>query len=157
MNKIIGYVFIIIAICVLIFVLYRNSQYSQRVQTFSTYTLLQSSWEKYKTQFLNKDGRIIDPSQNNITTSEGQSYALLRAVWMDDKDTFDKVWTWTKNDLKRPNDHLFGWRWGKRSSGTYGFIENGGDNSASDADSDIALALILASRRWNADSYKSAA
>jgi endoglucanase len=40
-----------------------------------------------------------------------------------------------------------------RSDGKYGFIENGGDNSASDADSDIALALILASRRWNDKKY----
>lgn len=157
MNKAVGYIFIIIAIATLAFVFYRNSQYSQKVRTFSPYTLLTSSWEKYKTQFLNRDGRIIDPSQNNITTSEGQSYALLRAVWADDKETFDKVWNWTKNNLKRPGDNLFGWRWGKRENNSYGFVAQGGENSASDADSDIALALILASRRWNSDTYKTQA
>ena len=97
---------------------------------------------------------MVDPSQDNITTSEGQSYALLRAVWIDDKPTFDTVWKWTKTTLQRPHDHLFGWKWGQRPDKSYGFIQNGGDNSATDADSDIALALILASRRWNDASYQ---
>jgi len=32
------------------------------------------------------------PHSRGVTTSEGQSYALLRAVWMGDQATFDTVW-----------------------------------------------------------------
>lgn len=154
MKKVIGYVIIAAALFIAGFVLYKNSTFSQHVPLFSPYTLLSSSWEKYKDQFITPDGRVIDPSQGDITTSEGQSYAMLRAVWIDDHDAFDSVWHWTKPNLQRKNDHLFGWKWGKRSNGTYGFMENGGDNSASDADVDIALALLLASARWDNVSYK---
>lgn len=157
MKKIVGYIFIIISIFITGYVLYNNSKYSETVPAFSPYTLLTSSWEKYKTQFINVDGRVLDHSQNDVTTSEGQSYALLRAVEVDDKATFDKVWNWTKNTLKRPTDNLFGWRWGNKGNNTYGFIANGGQNSASDADEDIALSLILASRRWNSSEYSNAA
>jgi endoglucanase len=153
MRKVIGIILILISISIAGFVWYQNSQYNGLTRTFSSYTLLSSSWEKYKTLFLNKDGRIIDYQNNSVTTSEGQSYAMLRAVWIDDQDTFDKVWNWTKNDLHRPKDNLLGWQWGKRSDGKYGFIQNGGDNTASDADSDIAFSLILASKRWNNSKY----
>lgn len=148
-----GYIFMGIAVITAGIVLYSNSRYSKITRTFSEHTLLTSSWEKYKMEFLNQDGRILDHSQNDITTSEGQSYVLLRAVWVDDKQTFDKAWKWTKENLKRPNDNLFGWRWGKRDNGSYGFMPGGGENSASDADSDIALALILAGHRWVDSSY----
>lgn len=153
MKKIIGISLIVIGICIMVFVFYRNSHFSQTTRTFAPYSILTSSWEKYKLEFLNSDGRILDHSQNDITTSEGQSYAMLRAVWIDDRPTFDKVWTWTKQNLKRPNDHLLGWRWGKLNGNSYGLMPNGGDNSAADADSDIALALIFAGKRWDNPQY----
>ncbi len=155
-RKEIVFVILFFAMVLLFYALYRLSVYHRIVRVFSPYSVLTSSWDRYKVQFINSDGRNLDHSQNDITTSEGQSYALLRSVWIDDKKTFDKVWYWTKNNLQR-SDKLFGWKWGERQDRTYGFIENGGSNSASDADSDIALALILASRRWNDDSYKSQA
>lgn len=153
LKHLIGYTLIIIGIIVLFFVWYRNSHYSTITRTFSSYTLLSSSWEAYKKTFINSDGRVIDYSQNAVTTSEGQSYALLRAVWIDDRATFDQVWNWTKNNLQKGDNGLFGWRWGKRTDGSYGFLDNGGENPASDADSDIALALILAGRRWQDQQY----
>src|SRR5579884_557263 len=143
MKRVIGFVCILLGLLVGLFVLYKNSQYSQVTRTFSSYTLLASSWDEYKQQFLNPDGRIMDLQQNNITTSEGQSYALLRSVWSDDKPTFDLVWKFTQDNLKRPGDNLFAWQWGKRSDGSYGVMPDGGINTASDADSDIAFALIL--------------
>jgi endo-1,4-beta-D-glucanase Y len=154
MMKYIGYVLFIFGSAIIVFVLYRNSVYSTKTRVFSAYSMLSSSWELYKKEFINSDGRVIDYSQNNITTSEGQSYAMLRAVWIDDKTTFDEVWKWTKENLqKRKEDKLFGWKWGKTGNDTYGFLKNGGSNSAADADSDIAFALILAGRRWQDTSY----
>lgn len=139
------------------YVWYSTSEFSSMRRIFSSYTLLSSSWEKYKSIFITKDGNVVDASQGNITTSEGQSYALLRSVWMDDKQTFDTVWIWTRNTIKRPADNLFGWRWGKNSDGKYGFITGGGDNSATDADEDIALALIFAAHRWHDTAYLASA
>ncbi len=151
--KTIGIIILVAGVSILTFSLYSQSPAAGTTRTFSTYTLLTSSWEKYKEEFINQDGRVIDYSRNSVTTSEGQSYALLRAVWVDDKETFDQVWKWTRENLKRPNDNLFGWQWGERENNQFGFITNGGENSASDADSDIALALILAGRRWNDQQY----
>lgn len=131
----------------LIILAYLLSPFSRRSQVYSPYVLLTASWENYKSRFINQDGQVVDSSQGGITTSEGQSYAMLQAVWVDDKKTFDKVWQWTKTYLKRKNDNLFGWRYKN------GFLPGGGENSASDADSDISLALILASRRWSNRSY----
>ena len=154
MKKYIGFSLIIIAIVVVIIVMYINSPYSSQTRSFSSYTLLTSSFQTYKSQFINSDGRVIDYSQDSITTSEGQSYALLRAVWVGDKPTFDLVWKFTKNDLQHTSgDHLFSWRWGKLPNGSYGALPNGGSNSATDADEDIALALILAGHRWGDETY----
>ncbi len=154
MRIFIGIGLIVLALSIALAVLYKNSQYSHTTRSFSDYTLLTSSWEKYKKQFINQDGRVIDYTQGDITTSEGQSYAMLRAVWVDDKETFDRVWKWTSENLKRPNDKLFAWRWGKKDDGGYGAMKDGGDNSASDADQDIALALLYASSRWNDAKYR---
>jgi endo-1,4-beta-D-glucanase Y len=153
MKKYVGYLLILVGAAIIIVVLYRNSQFSVKTRVFSPYTMLTSSWAVYKSEYINKDGRVVDYSQNNITTSEGQSYAMLRAVWMDDKSGFDFVWQWTKTNLQKRSDKLFGWKWGQNGKNTYGFLHNGGNNSASDADSDIALALIMAGKRWQNNTY----
>ncbi|MBA3724435.1 MAG: glycosyl hydrolase [Candidatus Levybacteria bacterium] len=154
MRKFFGYGLIAISLTIIAYVFYANSQYKGITREFSEYTLLTSSWEFYKKQFINEDGRVIDYTQDSITTSEGQSYAMLRAVWIDDKESFDLVWKWTRENLKRPNDNLFGWRWGELENKKFGFLPNGGDNSATDADQDIALALIFASARWRDNAYQ---
>lgn len=153
MKQAIGIILIIISLLLTATVLYIKSSYSQVTRTYSSYALLHSSWEDYKERFIQEDGRVLDYSQGAVTTSEGQSYAMLRSVWIDDKATFDHVWGWTQINLQRDDDALFGWRWGQREDQSYGFIENGGENSASDANVDIALALILAGKRWDNPEY----
>jgi len=153
MRSLLGYLFLFGGIAIALFVWYRHSPASTTPRPFSSHAILSSSWQNYKKQFINKDGRVIDYSNNAITTSEGQSYALLRSVWVDDKETFDTVWHWTKTTLKRKEDNLFGWKWGKREDGTFGFSKDSGTNSAPDADCDIAFALILASKRWSDKKY----
>lgn len=153
MRKPMGIIFIVIGILIFLFVVYANSPVSKVTRVYSPYSLLTSSWEKYKGSFITAQGRSIDPLQQNTTTSEAQSYAMLRAVWVDDKKTFDNVYTFTQANLKRRTDHLFGWRYGTLPNGSVGFLPEGGSNSASDADSDIAFALILAGKRWNNPYY----
>jgi endoglucanase len=117
--------------------------------------ILDSLWTNYKSQYIDKSsGRAIDEQNNGITTSEGQSYSMLRAVISGDKSTFDKSWLWTKNNLRRTEDSLFSWQWGKRADQSYGVLyDTGGQNVAFDGDIDIAYSLILASKKWNNKEY----
>ncbi|MEK7571566.1 MAG: glycosyl hydrolase family 8 [Patescibacteria group bacterium] len=105
--------------------------------------ILNSSWQYYKKSFI-IDGRIIDPYQENLTTSEGQSYALLRAVWLHDQETFDTVYQWTKQNMQKDSG-TFAWKWNN------GQILD--QSSAADADEDIALALLFASKQWDNTKY----
>jgi endo-1,4-beta-D-glucanase Y len=112
--------------------------------------LLQHSWQFYKGRFLVDGAHVVSNSYGG-TISEGQSYALLKALWMNEPATFNQVWQWTKLNLKRPNDALLGWRWGDGELGTrLGLMEL--DNAA-DADQDIAYALLLAGKQWHRSDY----
>ncbi len=95
---------------------------------------------------------MIDHNAGEITTSEGQAYAMLRAVWLNDQATFDKVNRWALDNLNSSvrNDHLWAWKWGKDAGGQWRVLDKA---FASDADEDAALALILASRTWNEPLY----
>ncbi len=154
-NKTWGIIFLVVAAGILIFIAYYNGTKRGQTIVFSPYEELQSLWQSYKINFLEQGTyRVLDKQRNYITTSEGEGYAMLRSVWMDDKTTFDESWTWTKNNLQRKNDHLISWLFGQQSNGTYGILTNqGGANTASDADTDIALSLLFASARWNQASY----
>jgi endo-1,4-beta-D-glucanase Y len=117
--------------------------------------MLASLWNEYKQQDLDPvSHRTIDAQRGNITTSEGESYTMLRAVWENDRTTFDQSWEWSKDNLKRPTDSLPAWLWGKEPNGTYGILtEQNGQNTASDADTDMALSLIMAGDRWHDPTY----
>jgi len=101
-------------------------------------------WAAYKTQLIVADGtdgsmRVTRPSDGNDTVSEGISYGMLFAVYMNDKTTFDALW---KYEQKHLNTHgLMNWR--INASGT-----TAGNNSATDADEDIAFALVMADKQW---------
>ena len=122
---------------------------------FSDANVSQAVWESYKRQYVEpSSGRTIDPTRRLSTTSEGESYTMLRAVWLDDQETFDHSWQWTRSHLERPDDHLFSWIYGRNADGAYGTLaELGGEHSASDADTDIALALVFAYARWQDPRY----
>lgn len=130
-----------------------QNQYGSPV-VFSGNRMLLELWGRYKQNILEKDTlRTLDKSQGNITTSEGQSYTLMRAAWMDDQETFDKSWKWTKDNMQR-DDKLLSWKFGKTANGSYGILEDqGGQNTATDADVDVAYALIMAANRWKKDDY----
>lgn len=107
--------------------------------------ILNSSWDSYKRKFIEK-GRVKDIQNDGLSTSEGQSYALLRSVWLDDQTQFDQTWSWTKTNLQRP-DGLFSW---KSKNG-----EISDKSAATDADEDIALSLLLANKKWGDKTYLS--
>lgn len=155
-TKLLGYVFVAVAVVLFATALYLNTRQSQVPLVFSPQQMLNSTWNSYKLEYLERGtSRTLDKQRDNVTTSEGQSYTMLRAVWMGDKDTFDASWKWTKDNLQHEEgDRLFSWLFGKRADGTYGVLtDRGGETSASDADTDIALALIFAYARWQDVQY----
>ncbi len=126
--------------------------------------ILQQSWDAYRQRFIQADGRVIDWEAEARTVSEGQAYAMLRAVLADDHDTFERTFRWAENNLKvpvasathppnldsAPAHSLWAWKWGQTPQGDWGILDA---NFASDADLDAITALILASRRWNRPDY----
>ncbi|MEH2363444.1 glycosyl hydrolase family 8 [Nostoc sp.] len=117
--------------------------------------LLAQSWDSYRQRFIQSDGRVIDYEASDRSTSEGQAYALLRAVLINDPATFALTLHWSENNLQRQaggkrTDSLWAWKWGRKEDGNWGIIDT---NFASDADIDAITALILGSRRWNRPEY----
>ncbi|WP_242393704.1 glycosyl hydrolase family 8 [Anaeromyxobacter oryzisoli] len=104
---------------------------------------LSALWSFYKYQFV-EDGRVVALDEGGITTSEGQAYAMLRAVWAGDRAALDQVWRWTREHLQVRADRLLAWKWKGRVLDA---------NAATDADQDAALALVLASRRFREPRY----
>lgn len=113
--------------------------------TRSPRRILSSTWESYKKNFM-VGGRVLDPQNHNITTSEGQSYALLRAVWLNDRSSFEETLKWTNDNLK-VSDGLYGYKYDPTKTGA-AVLDKA---NATDADQDIALALLEAGKRWHDD------
>jgi endoglucanase len=117
--------------------------------------LLTASWATFRRAFITDEGRVVRPEHGGDTVSEGQAYALLRAAWMNDRPTFDRVWQWTRSHLQRRGQRwpaLLAWTWSPGSGVTDW-------NVASDADADVALALLVAAGKWSSpdESYRIAA
>lgn len=111
--------------------------------------ILRKSYGYYKKEFITREGRVMDPERNDITTSEGQSYLLQRAAANNDIKTFNLAYNWAKKHLQR-SDNLFAWFWGKDKNGKYMVLDR---NSAADADVNIAFALIMAYELWGNKKY----
>lgn len=104
-------------------------------------------WEAYSRQYLDEQGRVIDRSAGDRTTSEGQAYAMFFALVDDDRPRFDKLLGWTEANLAGGDLSLRlpAWSWGHSPAGTWGVLDA---NSASDADLWLAYDLIEAGRLW---------
>ncbi len=110
--------------------------------------LLEVWWKSYKKNFVLSSGRVQRPDQDLDTVSEGQAYAMLFSVFMNDKKTFDRIYGWTEEHLsrnKRDGDHLLAWHW--KEGNVKDWLP------ASDADCDYAFALLLASYKWKEKIY----
>lgn len=153
--RIFGGFLIVIAVVIFATVFYKNSHKLHEPIVYSPTFMLNALWQSYQKNYIDaQTGRTVDRQRDNVTTSEGESYTLLRAVWADDKPAFDKSWQWTKANLQRPQDNLFSWLYGQKTDGSYGILtDQGGQNTATDADTDIALSLVFASNRWHDSSY----
>jgi endo-1,4-beta-D-glucanase Y len=127
--------------------IYVHRVFHEDVMAASDDPLLAGMWADYVDRFIEADGRVVDPARaDRGSTSEGQAYAMLRAVYVDDRETFDRAWSWTQAHLQR-SDGLLSWSWGGDRRDVIDA------SSAPDADIDAALALVFASRVWSEPEY----
>jgi endo-1,4-beta-D-glucanase Y len=109
-------------------------------------------WDHYAARFLSSQGRVIDPDRNEMTTSEGQSYAMFFALVANDHASFQRIFSWTTNSLAQADlaKNLPAWSWGRKDDGSWGVLDS---NSAADADLWIAYSLIEAGELWGPAEY----
>lgn len=93
-----------------------------------------------------------NPTAEEVSCSEGHGYGMLITVLMagyDDnaKKYFDGLYQFYKAHPSVNNSYLMAWQQVK------GLIDNpdGGSDSATDGDMDIAYALLLADKQWGSD------
>ena len=92
-------------------------------------------------------GRVVRRDQGSDTVSEGQAYGMLIALSLKDEKSFDSLWRWTEKNLQK-RDGLLAWRW---QNGTV--VD---DTPASDADLDVARALVIAGKQFRRPDLKTA-
>jgi len=109
-------------------------------------------WTRYVEAFISSDGRVIERSAADRTTSEAQAYALFFALVAGDRPLFDRLLKWSQENLAQGDlaKHLPAWNWGKRRDGGWGVVDQ---NSASDADLWMGYALLEAGRLWSEPRY----
>ncbi|WP_226954954.1 cellulose synthase complex periplasmic endoglucanase BcsZ [Mesopusillimonas faecipullorum] len=110
-------------------------------------------WQVFVDHFLQADGRVLDASTSKQhSSSEGQSYGMFFALVANDRQTFERMWRWTVDNLAQGDigKHLPAWIWGRDEQGNWGVMD---DNSASDAELWFIYALLEAGRRWRRDDY----
>jgi endoglucanase len=122
----------------------REDQRPLERATVGTQTHAVEQAQEFLAAYVDPDGRVVRRDQGSDTVSEGQAYAMLAAVAVDDRATFDRLWWWTSANLRR-GDGLLSWRWADGS-----VVD---EQSASDADLDAAWALALAERAWPRGTY----
>jgi endoglucanase len=105
-------------------------------------SLSPEQWRPWRDRFVTDRGRVVDDS-NKISHSEGQGYGLLLALLAQDKATFVRIWSFTKNELLLRDDGLAAWRWDPDAT-----PHVTDTNDAADGDILIAYALALAGEAW---------
>jgi cellulose synthase (UDP-forming) len=104
-----------------------------------------ASAESFMGTYVGPDGRVARTDQGGDTVSEGQAYAMLLAVALDDRARFERLWEWTRSNLQR-DDGLLAFHWANDRVAS--------DEPATDADLDAARALVLAGERFGSDEYR---
>src|SRR5262249_6113258 len=106
----------------------------------------------WKTDTVTSDGaggfrRIKRPNDSGLdkdsTVSEGIAYGMLIAVYMNDQSLFDDLWKYEQLWLDHMTN-LMNWYIKADGSG----VGTKGNGPATDADEDMAWALIMADKQW---------
>ncbi|WP_417696331.1 glycosyl hydrolase family 8 [Psychromonas sp.] len=113
-------------------------------------TPYQKNWIAYKEQFIT-DGQVIDGENDNLSNSEGQGFALLFAVFSNDRKQFEKIWAWTQQHMQR-EDYLFREQVSSSEQACDKACISSKPN-ASNGDIIIAWALLAAENKWDRQIY----
>jgi endo-1,4-beta-D-glucanase Y len=107
------------------------------------------AYEAWKSELVTANGagghlRVQRPNspgaETNSTVSEGIGYGMILAVAFDDQHTFDELWKYSQ--LWLDSNGLMNWY--INAAGT----SVSGSGAATDADEDMAWALVMADRQW---------
>jgi endo-1,4-beta-D-glucanase Y len=110
-----------------------------------TETTVARAYLDWKARFFKScaDGSVYvlkdDYTGSEQVASEGIAYGMLLSIGIGDRTTFDGLWSYYRDH--RNGNGLMNWRYDPCGGQT-------GDNGASDADLDAAMALVLADGRW---------
>lgn len=115
---------------------------------------VRGAWEKWKAQAVVSEGaggflRVRRWENQDDTVSEGIAYGMMGAVYLNDQPTFDGLWKYSQ--LHLTSSGLMHWRvdaMGRDLDGSGKLISVGERGAATDADEDIAWALIMAHHQW---------
>lgn len=99
-------------------------------------------------RYVEPDGRVVRHDQGGDTVAEGQSYGLVLTQVVGDQQSFDRIWAWTNDHLRR-RDGLLSNRWAN------GAVVD--ESSASDADLLTAWALLRAGGAYRDEGQRLAA
>jgi endoglucanase len=71
-------------------------------------------WENFRRHAIQSDGRVIERRADDRTTSEAQAYALFFALVANDRAQFERLLSWTQNNLANGDlrAHQPAWLWG---------------------------------------------
>ena len=111
------------------------------------------NWDIFQQTMISAQGRVIDASDaRQITTSEGQSYAMFFALVNNDPLLFRRLVRWTEDNLAQGDltAHLPAWLWGRDAAGAWQVLDA---NTAADSNLWIAYNLLEAGRLWGERSY----
>jgi len=111
-----------------------------------------ATWGEAKARLVQADGRVVDADNGGVSHSEGQGYAMVAAVAMDDRATFDLLWSWTAQHLARSDRRLFSWKYDPAADPPIA-----DPNNATDGDIMIAWALSRAAGQWGVPAYAASA
>lgn len=129
----------------------RGSEYKGIYATSANSSAVQSAYASWKNSYYTENGsyariKFDDP---RYTVSEGIGYGMLIMVYMDNstnntRDEFDKLWNYYRH---WPNSHgLMHWK-------INGFSNVAEQNAATDAELDVAIALLMAYKQWGDSKY----
>ena len=99
---------------------------------------IKAFWPTFRDRFVEPDGRVIDSFNKRITHSESQGWGMLFAAKAEDWPAFERIWNWTRTNLRWAGAPLFAWVWDPEARRVKD------PNDASDGDILIAWALALA-------------
>lgn len=108
-------------------------------------------WADYRRRFVTQEGRVVDNANGGVSHSEGQGYGLLLSAIAGDEEAFDRIWSWTRQNLYVRPDGLASWKWDPARKAVVD------PNNASDGDILVAWALDRAADRFDRPDYRDAA